>query len=43
MYKILEKQILSDAIVLMVVETPHMARNAKPHIGSNTLVATSLE
>jgi ferredoxin--NADP+ reductase len=30
MYKILEKQRLSDAIVLMVVEAPHVARSAKP-------------
>jgi ferredoxin--NADP+ reductase len=29
MYRILEKQILSDVIVLMVVEAPHIARNAK--------------
>ncbi len=30
MYKILEKQRLSDAIVLMTVEAPHVARSAKP-------------
>jgi len=30
MYKILEKQRLSEAIVLMVVEAPHVARSAKP-------------
>ena len=29
MYKILEKQRLSDVIVLMVIEAPHVARNAK--------------
>ena len=29
MYRILEKQRLSDVIVLMVVEAPHIARNAK--------------
>jgi ferredoxin--NADP+ reductase len=29
MYKILEKQTLSDVIVLMVVAAPHVARNAK--------------
>ena len=29
-YKILEKQRLSDAIVLMTVEAPHVARSAKP-------------
>lgn len=30
MYKILEKQRLSDAIVLMTVQAPHVARSAKP-------------
>lgn len=30
MYRILEKQRLSDAIVLMTVEAPHAARSAKP-------------
>jgi ferredoxin--NADP+ reductase len=30
MYPILEKQRLSDAIVLMVVQAPHVARNARP-------------
>jgi len=30
MYKILEKQRLSDAIVLMTVEAPHVARSVKP-------------
>ena len=29
MYKILEKQVLSDVTKLMVVEAPHVARNAK--------------
>ncbi len=30
MYKILEKQVLSDVTKLMVVEAPHVARKAKP-------------
>lgn len=30
MYKIVEKQVLSDATKLMVVEAPHVARKAKP-------------
>ena len=29
MYKILEKQVLSDVTKLMVVEAPHVAWNAK--------------
>ena len=29
MYKILEKQVLSDVTKLMVIEAPHIARNAK--------------
>jgi NAD(P)H-flavin reductase len=30
MYRITEKQRLSDAIVLITVEAPHVARSAKP-------------
>ena len=30
MYKILERQVLSDVTKLMVVEAPHIVRNAKP-------------
>jgi len=43
MYKTLDEQRLSDAIVLMAVEAPHVARSAKPHTGSDTLVVASLE
>jgi hypothetical protein len=35
MYRIREKQRLSDAIVLMIVEAPHVARSAKSHTGSD--------